>query len=100
MDLKITSEKVLAGAKKCPQAEGVLKEMFPEAFPASYVKCLPYNAGTNSTPRISLEGGYSLEIRPVGSNLAGSIYLPLITNVEWCIEKDNQGQLCLVGRKK
>ena len=32
MELKITTEKVQAGAAKCPQAAGVLKEMFPEAF--------------------------------------------------------------------
>lgn len=32
LELKITKEKVLAGAEKCPQAKQVLKEMFPEVF--------------------------------------------------------------------
>lgn len=33
MELKITTEKVKAAAAKCPQANVVLREMFPEAFP-------------------------------------------------------------------
>ena len=32
MELKVTSEKVLAAAKKCEQAKAVLQEMFPEVF--------------------------------------------------------------------
>ena len=31
-ELKITSERVLAAAKKCSEAKEVLKELFPEAF--------------------------------------------------------------------
>ena len=32
MELKITKERVVEAAKSCPQADAVLKELFPEAF--------------------------------------------------------------------
>ena len=32
MELKITKERVVEAAKSCPQADAVLKKLFPEAF--------------------------------------------------------------------
>jgi len=51
MKLEITKEKVLAMAKKCPEAKEILREGFPEAFESMWVDVTeslefrPYKAG-------------------------------------------------------
>jgi hypothetical protein len=49
MGLKVTIAKVQAAAKKCPQADVVLREMFPEAFPPELKNLAPLQSRHNAS---------------------------------------------------
>ena len=86
-ELKITSEKVLSAANKCPQAKEVLKEMFPEVFEEN--KSITVNDSTIKQ---------HFCVRNYGEFAYKSYYLS--SSFNWEVKKDMEGLLCLIPTEK
>jgi len=89
-ELKITPDKVLSAAKKCPQAKEVLKEMFPEVFEED--KYFDLSNTTIYSPQVGIA------IRCSGEYAKKSFWLNDSWN--WIIVKDSEDKLCLIPTKK
>lgn len=100
-ELKITKEKVLEAASKCPQSKETLKTLFPDVFEDDKYIDLSCSTGTlkcidGKTPKFILDGNIS--IRTFRSYEYKSFYLS--SSYNWEIKKDSVGTLCLIPTKK
>ena len=124
--LNIESEKVLAAAKKCPQAQITLETLFPEVFKAEAERlellrleeekktkeaAKYFNIGAlkdykssyrfisdEKAKEMGFRNGDFLQIRGSVEYKDKAFYLDNIYN--WELIKDTNGQLCLLPTKK
>jgi len=85
-ELKITPDKVLSAAKKCPQAEAVLKEMFPEVFEE------------DKSVDVSKLGKSILDVRNGFEYMSKAFWLD--DSYSWEIKRDSNNMLVLIPAKK
>jgi len=111
-NLEITQEKVIEAANKCPQAEEVLKTLFPEAFESAKSKYINLQAltlkGVGVRPsqifsdealrEIGVYPNTFMEIRTSGQYMYQSFYLP--SSYDWLMITDSENVQCLVPTKK
>jgi len=90
-ELKITPDKVLSAAEKCPQAKAVLKEMFPEVFESDKSIDLSFLEGFDYR-FMELRKGWNSEYNEKSFWLS--------PNYNWELKADRDGILCLVPTKK
>lgn len=95
MELKITSEKVLAAAAKCDTAKATLKVLFPEAFESETLFTKEQGSGVFDKNGTELLKG-SFQIRTGGKFAYNGFYLS--SNYKWTIENDGS-QAVLVPKK-
>jgi len=99
MELKITKEKVIAAANKCSAAKEVLKEMFPEVFEDDKYFNFAGSAGIDNEFKSNyLPDSSMIQIRRIGKYKNKAFYLT--SKYNWKIERDNEGDLCLIPTKK
>lgn len=110
MKHEITTENILAAAKKCPQAKQTLEVMFPEAFKENDyfdLRKLKLIKGDREDlifqNESSLDAGFNtgswfFQIRNSGEYSGKAFYLD--GSVMWELKKDIEGDLCLVPKKK
>lgn len=94
MKLEITSEKVREAAQQCPNADKVLRTLFPAAF----------------GPKLKHENGVYLlvdekgEVRPIfeirNSGEFAHKALYLFNSYDWGMRRDCEGLLCLIPTLK
>ena len=87
-ELKITPDKVLSAAEKCPQAKAVLKEMFPEVFEEDKYLDLSSIKITGAIIQKRVEGEFKDKS------------FCLNKSFNWEIIIDDENMICLVPTKK